>query len=83
MISLPVVLGATLLAGARLERALDGLRHAHLAPARGIIEVNEQRLAVGDGIAAMDERQLTIVAREDSELIRDRSGCRARGTAYF
>jgi redox-sensitive bicupin YhaK (pirin superfamily) len=63
------VLGATLLAGARIEPQLGGLRHAYAAPARGVLEVNGHRLAVGDGIAAIDERRLTIVAQEDSELI--------------
>jgi quercetin 2,3-dioxygenase len=63
------VLGATLLAGSRVEHELGGLRHAYIAPARGIIEVNGHRLAVGDGIAAIDERRLTILAVEDSELI--------------
>ena len=63
------VLGATLLAGSRVDHELDGLRYAYLAPARGIVEVNGQRLAVGDGIAATDERRLTILAVEDSELI--------------
>ena len=63
------VLGATLLAGSRLEHDLGGLRHAYLAPARGIVEVNGHRLAVGDGIAAIDEPRLTILGVEDSELI--------------
>jgi redox-sensitive bicupin YhaK (pirin superfamily) len=63
------VLGATLFAGARIEHELDGLRHAYVAPARGDVEVNGHRLAVGDGIAATDERRLTIVAEADSELI--------------
>jgi len=63
------VLGATLLAGSRVEHELGGLRHAYLAPARGIVEVNGHRLAVGDGIAAIDESHLTIRAVEDSELI--------------
>ena len=63
------VLGATLLAGARLDYELGGLRHAYLAPARGVVEVNGQRLATGDGIAAVDEPRLTIFAREDSELV--------------
>jgi hypothetical protein len=31
--------------------------------------VNGQRLAVGDGIAALDEFHLTISAEEDSEVI--------------
>jgi redox-sensitive bicupin YhaK (pirin superfamily) len=63
------VLGATLLAGAAIDHELRGLRHAYLAPARGVVEVNGYRLAVGDGIAAADERRLAIAAREDSELI--------------
>ena len=63
------VLGATLLSGSRLGHDLGGLRHAYLAPARGVVEVNGHRLAVGDGIAAIDEPRLTIVAAEDSELI--------------
>jgi len=63
------VLGAMLLAGARLEYELGGLRHAYVAPARGVVAVNGHRLAVGDGIAAIDEPRLTILAQEDTELI--------------
>lgn len=63
------VLGATLLARARVERDLGGLRHAYVAPARGVVEVNGQRLAVGDGLAAIDERRLELVAREDAEVV--------------
>jgi hypothetical protein len=33
------------------------------------VEVSGHRLAVGDGIAAVDERRLTLLAEEDSELI--------------
>jgi quercetin 2,3-dioxygenase len=63
------VLGATLLAGARVEHELGALCHAYLAPARGAVEVNGIRLAVGDGIAALDEPRLTISAVEDTEVI--------------
>ncbi len=63
------VLGAALLAGARLEHGLCGLRHAYVAPARGVVEVNGHCLAVGDGIASIDEPRLTMFAREASELI--------------
>ena len=63
------VLGATLLAGARIERELGELRHAYIAPTHGAVEVNGHRLAVGDGIAAVDEPRLTICAQEDAELI--------------
>jgi redox-sensitive bicupin YhaK (pirin superfamily) len=63
------VLGATLLAGACLQYDFDGLRRAYLAPARGAVDVNGFRLAVGDGIAALEEPRLTISAEEDSEVI--------------
>src|SRR5205807_2955659 len=49
------VSGATLLAGTILTRSSAQYRHAYLAPARGVILVNGQRVAVGDGIAAIDE----------------------------
>jgi redox-sensitive bicupin YhaK (pirin superfamily) len=63
------VLGATLLAGTAITHALERFRHAYLAPARGVIFVNGQRVAVGDGIAAIDEPVLTITAEEDAEFI--------------
>ena len=63
------VLGATLLAGARLQYDFAGLRHAYLAPARGAVDVNGFQLAVGDGIAALEEPRLTISAEEDSEVV--------------
>jgi redox-sensitive bicupin YhaK (pirin superfamily) len=63
------VLGATLLAGTTLTHAPTRFRHAYLTPARGVILVNGQRVAVGDGIAAIDEPELTITAEEDAEFI--------------
>jgi redox-sensitive bicupin YhaK (pirin superfamily) len=63
------VLGATLLAGTSLTHAPVGFRHTYLAPAEGVILVNGQRVAFGDGIAAVDERELTITAEEDAEFI--------------
>jgi quercetin 2,3-dioxygenase len=64
------VLGATLLAGTTLIHAPSArFRHAYLAPAQGAILVNGQRVAVGDGIAAIDESELTITAEQDAELI--------------
>jgi len=63
------VLGATLRAGARVPYELGDFRYAYLAPTRGAVEVNGLRLAVGDGIAALDELHLTISAEEDSEVI--------------
>ena len=63
------VMGATVLAGMTVTQALDRFRHAYLAPAQGVILVNGQRVAVGDGIAAVDEPVLTITAEEDAEVI--------------
>jgi redox-sensitive bicupin YhaK (pirin superfamily) len=63
------VMGATLLAGTTLTLAPALYRHSYLAPAQGVIVVNGQRVAVGDGIAAIDEPELTITAEEDAEFI--------------
>ena len=63
------VLGAMLLATGRIDHQCQAFRHAYIAPARGVVEVNGHRLAVGDGIAMTDERRITIVALEDSEVI--------------
>jgi quercetin 2,3-dioxygenase len=64
------VLGATLLAGTSITHAPSmRVRHAYLVPAQGVILVNGQRVAVGDGIAAIDEPELTITAVEDAEFI--------------
>jgi quercetin 2,3-dioxygenase len=63
------VLGATLLAGTTLTHATAGIRHAYLAPAQGVILVNGHRVAVGDGIAAIDEPEFNITAEENAEFI--------------
>ena len=47
----------------------DRFRHAYLAPAQGVIFVNGQRVAVGDGDAVTDEPELTITAEEDAEFV--------------
>jgi quercetin 2,3-dioxygenase len=63
------VMGATLLARTTLKHASARYRHSYLAPAQGVIRVNGQRVAVGDGIAAIDEPELTITAEENAEFI--------------
>jgi quercetin 2,3-dioxygenase len=64
------ILGATLFAGTTLTHVPPAhLRHTYLAPAQGAILVNGQRVAVGDGLAALDEPELTITAIEDAEFI--------------
>jgi redox-sensitive bicupin YhaK (pirin superfamily) len=63
------VLGATLFAGATVRHVQNRFRHAYLAPAQGAVFVNGQRVAVGDGVAAIDEPELTITAEEDAEFV--------------
>jgi redox-sensitive bicupin YhaK (pirin superfamily) len=63
------VIGATLLAETTLTHAPARFRYAYLAPAQGVIRVNGQRVAVGDGIAAIDEPELTITAEKNAEFI--------------
>jgi quercetin 2,3-dioxygenase len=63
------ILGATLLAGSTITNATARFRHAYLAPAQGVILVNGRRVTVGDGIAAVDEPELTITAEADAEFI--------------
>jgi quercetin 2,3-dioxygenase len=63
------ILGATLLAETTVTHAPARFRHTYLAPAQGMVLVNGQRVAVGDGIAAIDEPELTITAEEDTEFV--------------
>jgi redox-sensitive bicupin YhaK (pirin superfamily) len=63
------VLGATLLAGTTVTHIQNQFRHAYLAPAQGVIFVNGQRVAVGDGVAAIDEPELSITAEQDAEFV--------------
>jgi quercetin 2,3-dioxygenase len=63
------VLGATVLAGTTVTHTPARFRHSYLAPAHGVVVVNGQRVAAGDGIAAIDEAELTITAEEDAEFI--------------
>jgi len=63
------VLGATLLAGTMVTHPLGRFRHSYLAPAQGVVLVNGQRVAVGDGIAAIDEPELSITSEHDAEFI--------------
>lgn len=63
------VLGATLLAGSEIKYTLDDFRYAYLAPARGTVQVNDQRIGVGDGIGASNEAFLRIKAEEEAEIV--------------
>jgi redox-sensitive bicupin YhaK (pirin superfamily) len=63
------VLGATLMPGDAVSYDLAEGRCAYLAPARGVVVVNGQRLETGDGVAASFERQLTIRAEAEAEIV--------------
>jgi quercetin 2,3-dioxygenase len=63
------ILGATLLAGQSVTHRLDRGRRAYLIAARGAIEVNGTPAGARDGIAIADEPEITITAREDSEIL--------------
>lgn len=62
------VLGATLDAGDRVERVLNG-RPAYLVSARGQLTVNGQALGPRDGMVITGEDAVTIVAADDAEIV--------------
>jgi redox-sensitive bicupin YhaK (pirin superfamily) len=63
------VLGATLLPGDAVSYDLAQGRYAYLAPARGVVAVNGQRIEAGDGVAAIFERRLDIRGEEEAEIV--------------
>jgi redox-sensitive bicupin YhaK (pirin superfamily) len=63
------VSGATIKAGESLTYDLGEGRRAYLVPAVGEVEVNGVRVPARDGVAAADERTLTIRALVDSEVV--------------
>ena len=63
------VLGATVTAGASVDYALAPGRHAYLALAKGVVELNGVRLQDRDGAAIKDEPRLTVTALEDAEVV--------------
>jgi redox-sensitive bicupin YhaK (pirin superfamily) len=63
------VLGATLMPGDTVSYDLAKGRFAYLAPARGVVTVNGERLETGDGVAALSERRLDIRAEDEAEIL--------------
>jgi redox-sensitive bicupin YhaK (pirin superfamily) len=60
----------TLLApGDEITQSLDAKRHVWLQVAKGEVELNGQKLHQGDGAAISEEKQLTIKATEDAEVL--------------
>lgn len=56
-------------AGKELKHALAPGRSAWLQIAKGVVELNGQKLNQGDGAAVQDEPQLAIKASADSEIL--------------
>jgi redox-sensitive bicupin YhaK (pirin superfamily) len=63
------VLGATLAADARVTHRLGAVRRAYLVVAAGRVAVNGTELLARDGAAIEREEELTITAREDSQIL--------------
>lgn len=63
------VVAATVKAGDSVSYSLGANRNGYLVPATGAIEVNGVRANARDGIAISDEREVTITALADSELV--------------
>jgi redox-sensitive bicupin YhaK (pirin superfamily) len=60
---------ATLDEAAQLSHELADARHAWLQILRGSVMLNGHDLKAGDGAAVSDERQLTIRAQDDAEVM--------------
>jgi len=63
------VLGATLLAGQKVEHRLAPGRKAYLVPAIGRLMVNGQEVKARDGAVIADEETVRIEAIEDAEVL--------------
>ncbi|MEM7327203.1 MAG: pirin family protein [Pseudomonadota bacterium] len=64
-----VVLGATLESGQRLSYDLKAGRHGYLVLAAGSIALNGQILEARDGAAIFGDTSLTLVGRDDAEIV--------------
>jgi quercetin 2,3-dioxygenase len=60
---------SSLTAGERVEHEPATGRHAWLQVLRGAVQLNDLPLAAGDGAAISDERSLTVLATEPSEVM--------------
>ncbi len=63
------ILGATLELGGSVTHRLDGGRKAYLVPASGSVQVNGVTAKARDGVTITDEREITITALDDSEIL--------------
>ncbi|SIT46073.1 Pirin-like protein CC_1473 [Paraburkholderia piptadeniae] len=60
---------ATLREGTTVHHVLPTSRRAYLVADHGRLDVGEVRLAPRDGVAVRDESQLTLVARDDTDVV--------------
>lgn len=63
------VMAATLKKGQTLVQPLAEGRAAYIVPARGAVTVNGAAAAARDGIAVREEKEISITATEDAELV--------------
>jgi redox-sensitive bicupin YhaK (pirin superfamily) len=63
------VMAGTLRSGETVHLTLGAGRGAYLVPATGAVTVNGKAVNTRDGAAIKDERDVTIVATEDAELV--------------
>lgn len=63
------VMATTLKKGQSLVQPLGERRAAYLVAAKGAITVNGTAAAARDGVAIRDEREFTITAEEDAEIV--------------
>ncbi len=61
--------GAVLAPDQRVSFELKPSRHAWVHVARGSLQLNGTRLDAGDGAAVSDERALTLVGRDEAEVL--------------
>lgn len=60
---------ASLAGGKSAEHVLDAGRHAWLQVLRGEISLNAMSLGTSDGVAVSDERQLSVAAKGEAEIM--------------
>jgi hypothetical protein len=55
--------------GEEVEHKFGKNRHGWLQVARGVVELNDQKLSAGDGAAISDEQAIAIKAADQSEVL--------------
>ncbi|WP_321903475.1 pirin family protein [Paraburkholderia tropica] len=63
------VMVATLRAGASVKRTMSGTRTAYLVSDHGDIDVGSLRVAARDGVAIRREREISLTAHQDTDVV--------------